>query len=139
MTLDDVLDIISKEKIKLEWLDLQYFKGIYAKAYDHDIIIINNNICDIQEIKNILLHELGHYFTGTIYTKDMDRYYINKCEYKAIKWVVTQIMPLEKIKEAVQHGIIEVWELAEYFDLPEELIIFRLNLPDIKELTLLGG
>lgn len=134
MNIDDIFKIIEQENIKLEWLNLKYFTGLYVKIEDENIIVLNNNLKDTKKIKLALLHELGHFFTGTIYHQGMNYLYKNKCEYKALKWIITFLMPKNEIEKAIKKGIIEIWELAEYFDIPEEWVVFRLTLPDVEDL-----
>lgn len=134
MSIDVILEIIEKENIKIEWLNLKYFTGLYVKIEDENIIVLNNNLRDTQKIKLILLHELGHFFTGTIYHQGMNYLYKNKCEYKALRWATTFLMPKSEIEKAIRKGVIEIWELAEYFDVPEEWVVFRLKLPDVQDL-----
>jgi Zn-dependent peptidase ImmA (M78 family) len=134
VSIEDIIEILEKENIQLEWLNLNYFLGIYIRIDNQDVIVINNKLKTLKEIKLSLIHELGHYFTGTIYFNDMDRYYIAKCEYKALKWASMFLMPREKIEEAINKGITEVWELAEYFDVSEEMVRFRLGLPDLQNI-----
>ncbi len=136
MISEDIMYILEKEGIKLEWMDLKHFAGVYIKIEDLHIIVLNNNLKSQREIRLTLLHELGHFFTGTFYKHEMEYLYIDKCEYKALKWATTFLMPKQEVEKAIKKGIKEVWELAEYFDVPEEWVRFRLNLPDIKNLNL---
>lgn len=132
--MDKVINILEKENIEHEWIELQYFAVLYIKIKDKDVIVLNNNLKNQREIKLNLIHELGHFFTGTIYTHKMSSLFIDKCEYKALKCATTFLMPKEKVAEVIKNGITEIWELAEYFDVPEEWLVFRLNLSDIEHL-----
>jgi Zn-dependent peptidase ImmA (M78 family) len=134
VSIEDIIEILENENIQLEWLNLNHFLGIYVRIDNQDIIVINNRLKTLKEIKLSLTHELGHYFTGTIYFYNMDKYYIAKCEYKALKWASMFLMPKDKIVEAINKGITEVWELAEHFEVSEELVRFRLCLPDLQDI-----
>jgi Zn-dependent peptidase ImmA (M78 family) len=136
VTIKDIISIL-EEDINLEWLNLKNFSGLYVRIENQDIIIINNKLKTFREIKLTLIHELGHYFTGTIYSFNMNKSYIDKCEYKAFKWASMFLMPKEEIKKAIKKGITEVWELAEYFDVSDDMVIFILNLPDVQDLRLM--
>jgi len=50
------------------------------------------------------------------------------------KWQVFYLIPEEKFLEAVRRGITEIWELAEYFDVDEEVIRSYIKLPRVREL-----
>ncbi|MBQ4111113.1 MAG: ImmA/IrrE family metallo-endopeptidase [Clostridia bacterium] len=67
-------------------------------------------------------HELGHCKTGSTHFMNSPLEIIEKHEYKANKWIVNKLLPLEEIKKAGKKGITEISDLAEYFDLPEEFI-----------------
>jgi Zn-dependent peptidase ImmA (M78 family) len=137
VTIKDIISILEEEGINLEWLNLKNFSGLYVRIDNQDIIIINDKLKTFKEIKAALIHELGHYFTGTVYFYNMDKYYIAKCEYKALKWESMFLMPKEEIKKAIKKGITEIWELSEYFDVSDDMVRFRLNLPDIQDLRLM--
>jgi hypothetical protein len=42
-----------------------------------------------------------------------------RSEYRAIRWAAENYLPVEAFQEAFQAGITEIWQLSEYFDLPE--------------------
>ena len=67
-------------------------------------------------------HELGHCARDAFYTKN-DPFYIRKrCENKADKWAIKKLIPKNELMEAVRHGITEPWELAECFNVTEQLM-----------------
>lgn len=41
-------------------------------------------------------------------------------------------MPADKLREAIRKGVKESWELAEYFEVDEDLVRFRSRLLRIK-------
>jgi hypothetical protein len=43
---------------------------------------------------------------------------------------------MDKLILTFRQGIVEVWELADYFIVTEDMIRFRLSLPDILESSL---
>lgn len=66
-------------------------------------------------------HEIGHCETGAFYTeKSLEL----RCrmEYRANKWAIKKLMPKDEMLEAMKQGEIEVWQLAEYFGVTEELV-----------------
>lgn len=134
MNIDSVLKIVEKENLEIKFTPLKYHNALIIKEEDKIILIVNSQVNSEKEITLILLHELGHYFTGSFYT--LETTFLNKlkCEARANTWVLKQVMPIEEIKKCLNKGMTEVWELAEYFDVPKEWVVFRLNLPDIKNL-----
>jgi hypothetical protein len=45
-------------------------------------------------------------------------------------------MPLDMVKKALASGVSEVWELAEEFGVTEDVVRFRMGLPDVRGLGL---
>ena len=69
-----------------------------------------------------LAHELGHCLTGSFYNPSSTHDLIEKHEWRAEKKAIKMLIPADELKEAFSHGITEVWELAEYFNLTEDYI-----------------
>lgn len=72
--------------------------------------------------KSALLHEGGHYSTGTTHEVCSPWDLVAKHEYKADKWAVERALSEEELDEAVAEGHTELWDLADYFGLTEELM-----------------
>ena len=69
-----------------------------------------------------LAHELGHCLTGSFYNIYAVCDLRAKHERRADKWAIKKLVPRGKLKKAINSGFSEVWELSEYFDLPEPFI-----------------
>ena len=74
------------------------------------------------EEKSAVLHEGGHYATGTTHEVCSPWDLVEKHEYKADKWAVQRALTAEELDEAVAGGCTEMWELAEHFGVTEELM-----------------
>jgi len=138
--LSNLLEIVEEEGIHLEWWDfVEPISAIYVEIGDCKVIGLKNDIDrSSRKLKCTLAEELGHYFTGTTYNDKKPENYGEKIEvarreYRAKKWQVFLLIPEEKFLEALNNGISQIWELAEYFDVDEEVIRFYLNLPKVKE------
>ncbi len=68
-------------------------------------------------------HEMGHFHTGTYYTLYSPTQLREKAEYKADAWMVQFLVPPGELKSAFKEGYTEPWELAEYFDVPEPVVL----------------
>ena len=66
--------------------------------------------------KECLAHELGHCEYGGFYNRYSQYDIRAKAERRADKWSFLKLVPPGEIKAAVQHGLTEIWELAEAFD-----------------------
>lgn len=87
----------------------------------------------------VLAEELGHHFTTAgvaipkTYFHYRDRLEVSRVEYRAMRWAALYLMPLDKLRIAFRKGIYERWELADFFDVTEDMVDFRMALPDIRE------
>jgi len=87
----------------------------FAVAYD------KSKFTETSELISALAHEAGHCFSNALHT---DQKSSGKCEYSAHKWVINNLIPFIKLKDAVEKKHIGTsWELAEYFDISESYII----------------
>jgi len=82
----------------------------------------------------ILAEEFGHHFTSVghcvsaTYFNYSDRLKVSKAEHQALRWAARYLIPYQKLVNAVRQGIITRWELAEHFDVTEQMVEFRLSL-----------
>ena len=75
-----------------------------------------------------LIHEFGHCKTGTTHKLYSPFQLIEKHEYKANRAAVHEMLPFDTLQDAVRAGHTEPWQLAEYFNLPEEFIHTALDI-----------
>ena len=69
-----------------------------------------------------LAHELGHCETGAFYNVHSSLDIREKQEARANVWAVSRLVPAEEFMNALCNGVVEIWELAEYFDVTEDFI-----------------
>ena len=69
-----------------------------------------------------LAHELGHCLTGAFYNRYSDFDCRQRHENKADKWAICAVVTEEELDEAVAEGRCTIWDLAEHFGVPEELM-----------------
>ena len=67
-------------------------------------------------------HELGHCIRFAFYRRDDPRYIKKRCENKADKWAIKNLVPKDELEEAVASGYTEPWQLAEYFAVTDEFM-----------------
>lgn len=100
---------------------------LHYKEYK-SIGIDNKKINSTAEKKEILAEEVGHYQTGSLYMLESTQNHtiyknnIIKCEGMAKKWQIKKLLPFDKLEEAVNNGLTEIFELAEYFNLSNTFI-----------------
>ena len=68
-----------------------------------------------------LAHEMGHCLTGSFYTVDSSLCQQRRCEERADRWAIRQLVPLEDLKRALEMGL-RPHELAELFGVPEDFL-----------------
>lgn len=69
-----------------------------------------------------LSHEIGHCVTGSFYNRYAKMDVRQKHENRADKWAIRKLITSQALDEAVADGYTELWDLAEYFGVTEELM-----------------
>lgn len=69
-----------------------------------------------------LAHELGHCATGSFYNIYAAVDSRRRHEYRADKWAIETLIPVEALDDAIAGGLTEMWELAERFGVTEEFM-----------------
>lgn len=49
---------------------------------------------------------------------------IEQQEYRANKWAIKKLIPKNELEQAIKEGNEEIWQLAEYFDITEDMVRF---------------
>lgn len=70
----------------------------------------------------MLLHEEGHFATGTFYQLDSPFTLRQHQENVADRYVFETHFPPGRVRAAMAAGFTEPWQLAEYFDLPQSYV-----------------
>ncbi|MFZ2537893.1 MAG: ImmA/IrrE family metallo-endopeptidase [Oscillospiraceae bacterium] len=122
MTAEDLYKYADSHNIAIFKYDVPYqslsvcIDGTYAIATTDAMTSSTGNekIC--------LAHELGHCETGSFYNEYTPFDIRNKHERTADKWAVEKLVTADELHDAVCMGYTEMWELAEYFDIPQEFM-----------------
>ena len=88
-------------------------QGFYAVFLDF------SKIQSTRLLRGVCCHELGHAATGALHKVDSPFECVERSEYRADKWVAEHFLTCEDFREAFAYGCRELWQLAEYFDMPE--------------------
>lgn len=111
-----------------ENIDILNYKWTNTKARifeinnNYYIALDNKQITNHIEEKEILAEELGHYYCNALYYLNSDNIQKKKCEYRAMKWAYSVLVPLSKLKEKIIQGF-NLYDLAEYFDVDIKYMI----------------
>jgi hypothetical protein len=77
-------------------------------------------ICSTRLLRGVCSHELGHIATGALHKVDSPYELAERSEYRANRWTAQHFLTEQAFREAFRAGYTELWQLAEYFDLPEQ-------------------
>ena len=69
-----------------------------------------------------LAHELGHCMTGSFYSPYTRVDSRRRHEYRADKYAVQTLIPVQALDAAVADGCTELWALAEHFGVSEDFM-----------------
>lgn len=87
--------------------------GFYAVFLDF------TKIRSMRLLRGVCYHELGHVATGALHKVDSPYELAERSEYRANRWAAEQYLTEEAFREAFAAGFTELWQLEEYFDLPQ--------------------
>lgn len=110
-------------------IDVDLFPMNEAESFS---IPLNDGSCAIaidplkirstQDEKLKLAHEIGHCLTGSFYNKYSLLDIRQKHENRADRWAIKKLIPVNELKNAINNGYTEAWQLAEYFSVPQDFI-----------------
>lgn len=118
MTLDELYERAQQQGIEIDNFAM---REIVSVSFPENWIAIDTRkIKTRAEEKVVLAHEIGHCETGSFYNIHSPFDLRERHEYKANKRSYQILIPYAELKAAVKKGLTEIWELAEYFDVPCE-------------------
>lgn len=133
--LNIIFEIINKENIILEDFNMNHTNvdGIYFKLpmLPPTIAIKKSLMNDSKKYISVLSEELGHHFTttGDLLAKSKtyrDKLYKSKKELLARLWGANFLISDEEFVQALNDCIISISEMAEHFDVTEDIINLKI-------------
>lgn len=125
-TITNLYDLAEKENIPIISFHISNDDVEALSQCDDDgdciIAIDNTKIKNEADLKVKMAHELGHCETGAFYNRYSPYDEIGRHEYRADKWAVYELIPFDELVIALNKGYNEAWQLAEYFEVPENFI-----------------
>ncbi len=117
-------DYAEQRAVGVYWFTMDRAESLSFMDSDGDCYIAMDpwHLGTLAEEKTKLAHELGHCETGSFYNEYAALDVRQKHENRANRWACKKLIPEDELKKAVQKGYQEPWQLAEYFDVTEELI-----------------
>lgn len=122
--LQSLYDMAEDHDVGVYYYDLGDGKAVTVTGEGFSAIALNPYALEsVRDETECLCHELGHLETGTVHRPHADAATVMRSEYRAACWVVQRLIPLDELMEAIGYGCTEVWQLAEYFGVSEDLIL----------------
>ena len=124
MRVDELYEYAERENIDVYSVSLPFTQSMSVMDDDLncyigiDYELISSNADE----KTKLAHEIGHCMKGAFYNRYSKLDLISKHEYSADKWACENLLPKNEMQKAFESGYVEVWQLAEYFDVTENLV-----------------
>lgn len=118
-----IYDDIDHQKVRLILYNIGFSPAAVVEHQGRYGLFLDVEQCGgLRKMKEVLAHELGHCATGCTHRLSSQWDIIEKHEYKANRWAFETYFPPQEIAAAIQAGYTENWQLAEWFDMPEEFI-----------------
>lgn len=109
--------------ITVLYCDIPCNKSISIEDDHGDFVLMDYSLsCSDVSGRVHLAHEIGHSMTGAFYNPYAACDIRKKHENRADKWAIKQLIPREAFQFALDRGISELWELAEYFNVTEDFM-----------------
>lgn len=133
--LEKLYDLAHKNNVAIHFFDLTEV-GVLGLNVEKEglspLIFLDLKLKSNKDLHlEVLAHELGHYFTtvgNTLnYKNYRDRLYNNKFENKADKWACEFLITEEEITNALNKNITNIYDIAEYLDIPLNILKKRLE------------
>ena len=89
---------------------------------EYAIFLDFNQFSDVSQYREALGHEIGHCATGCTHAVSSPWDLVEKHEYKADRWAFEHYLPPEELQAAMDAGLTEPWQLAEWYGFPEQYV-----------------
>lgn len=70
-------------------------------------------------LRGVCCHELSHVATGALHRMNSPFESVGRSEYRANRYTAQKFLTEKAFRQAFQSGYTELWQLAEYFDMPQ--------------------
>ena len=118
MSTEELMTIAETHGHRVYYMNLRGIKAITLESSGTHIAL-SKSLHGVEE-KEIAAHELGHCEYGGTYNRYSPFEVSVKAERRADKWAYFKLVPPGELREAFRMGFVEVWELAERFEVSDE-------------------
>ncbi|MBS7528555.1 ImmA/IrrE family metallo-endopeptidase [Fusibacter paucivorans] len=105
--------------------------GLYFADTYNNYIIINRNVKSESKLREVLSHELGHYFTSILtntashYSDYLVKLNVHRNEFRAVRWACNYLMPDMDVIGAIIDGHVTLDALCNHFNVSKELLTMK--------------
>ena len=123
MQLSDLYSELRSQDISLYVKDIGFSQAATIEYRGKYAVFLDSSCFEsLRTMKQVLAHEIGHCATGCTHRVSSPLDLVERHEYKADRWAIERCLPYSALQDAMREGFREPWQLAEYFDLPEEFV-----------------
>lgn len=120
MTLQELYQRADQQGVNVDYFPM---REVISFSLPEGLIAMDvDKMKNSQEEKTYLAHELGHIETGSFYNVYSGLDVRGKHECRADKQAIKMLVPKDELDKAVRNGYTELWELADFFDVPYEFM-----------------
>ena len=120
MKITDLYSRAIRQGCEIDWFPMRATKALSLP--DNSIALNPSMIEGETDEKTTLAHELGHCVTGSFYSIHTPLETRARCEFHADKRAIEMLIPLDELRECFRAGCQTVYEVAQYFDVSEQLV-----------------
>lgn len=118
--LKDFYEYCRREKVAvIPFMGMPALGATVRDRGEYGIFLDFSQISTTRLLRGVCCHELGHAATGALHKVSSPYELVERSEYRANRWCARNYLTEEAFREAFAAGCTELWQLAEYFDLPE--------------------
>lgn len=110
--------------IDVDWCTMLRAESLSVKLEDGSCAIAIDpfKLTSTADETSKLAHELGHCETNSFYCQYAPLDERGRNEARAVRWAIKKLLPFPEMRAAMKAGYTELYQLAEYFEVPEDLI-----------------
>ena len=86
---------------------------------DYAIFLDFSQIHSTRLLRGVCCHEMSHVATGALHRANSPYEPVERSEYRANRYAAQKFLTEKAFRRAFQAGYTDLWQLAEYFDLPQ--------------------
>lgn len=124
MTVNELYNLAENESVTVAAFSLSKREALSTMDSDGQCYVAFDpqKVASTADEKTKLAHELGHCMTGSFYNVYSPCDSRQRHENRADKWAIKKLIPEDELEEAVAEGHTEIWDLADIFEVTEDLM-----------------